>query len=160
MGEHVCDMVDFIFSSVELEPVGHVYEPIRHASIEEARALLLPSLSVPSDHVPVVVDFAVDAAQGPSRRQPMALKRLAGRPQMAIGAEDAPMELDALAQPLRGHLATQLCMLRTLHNSLSPLTTTPLLLEALQKKRAAGGMIAEMIGAGANVNACDEEGRS
>lgn len=58
IGLHALYLIDHIyFGKRWLNLVGHVREPLLYASPEEATASLLPSLAMPSDHCPVIVDL-------------------------------------------------------------------------------------------------------
>mmetsp|Transcript_21968 Transcript_21968/g.52695 ORF Transcript_21968/g.52695 Transcript_21968/m.52695 type:complete len:597 (-) Transcript_21968:861-2651(-) len=58
IGEHVFGVVDHIYYSASggMEFEAHVAPPLEYESSEAMRHLL-PSLDMPSDHVPVIVDF-------------------------------------------------------------------------------------------------------
>ena len=186
IGEHICDLVDLIFSSAELEPLGHVFRPITYASVEEACALLLPSLSIPSDHVPLVFDFAFAttrrqqaklwAARSSARLRPtpgsqpimppslpplLQAAQAADRPRplrvLAASAAPATAALDQLH--LHGGLATQIGQLRCAKSSLSPFAASALLLDKLQG-RFVPDSCGELIGLGADVNGRDDSGGS
>jgi len=57
IGEHMCHVIDHIFFSTEFSMIEHAFEPHRFEDKDLAAAELLPSLAVPSDHYPVIVDF-------------------------------------------------------------------------------------------------------
>ncbi|KAL1503443.1 hypothetical protein AB1Y20_011931 [Prymnesium parvum] len=55
-GKHVLGVVDHIYYSGGMEFMQHVAAPLEFER-SEAKRHLLPSLEMPSDHVPVIVDF-------------------------------------------------------------------------------------------------------
>lgn len=57
MGEHAYGLVDHIFFGPDFTLKQHAWEPLVHESVEKAHEQLLPSLAIPSDHLPVVVDL-------------------------------------------------------------------------------------------------------
>jgi len=57
IGEHMCHVIDHIFFSTEFSMIEHAFEPPRFEDKNLAAASLLPSLAIPSDHYPVIVDF-------------------------------------------------------------------------------------------------------
>merc|ERR1712216_868813 len=57
IGHHAYELIDHVFYSEGLELVEHVLEPRVHPSRAAAIDDLIPSLSNPSDHYPVVVDI-------------------------------------------------------------------------------------------------------
>mmetsp|Transcript_261 Transcript_261/g.608 ORF Transcript_261/g.608 Transcript_261/m.608 type:complete len:518 (+) Transcript_261:122-1675(+) len=60
IGLHAHYLIDHIyFGTSWLNHVAHVRPPLGHATAEEALSSLLPTLCNPSDHVPVIVDFAI-----------------------------------------------------------------------------------------------------
>ncbi|KAL1503429.1 hypothetical protein AB1Y20_011917 [Prymnesium parvum] len=56
IGEHACGVIDHIYYSGGMEFEAHVASPLEYERSEATRHLL-PSLEMPSDHVPVIVDF-------------------------------------------------------------------------------------------------------
>lgn len=56
MGEHAYGLVDHIFFGPDFTLKQHAWEPLVHGSVEKAHEQLLPSLEIPSDHLPVIVD--------------------------------------------------------------------------------------------------------
>ena len=58
MGEHHCEVIDHIFIApkASAERLSHVSPPHFYESDEAARAELMPSMAVPSDHAPLIVD--------------------------------------------------------------------------------------------------------
>ena len=62
VGEHMLQVIDHIFYVGE--PLGrseHAWGPVTYATVAESYAHLLPSISCPSDHLPLVIDFAFPA---------------------------------------------------------------------------------------------------
>ena len=62
VGEHMLRVIDHIFYVGE--PLGrseHAWGPVTYATVAESHAHLLPSISCPSDHLPLVIDFAFPA---------------------------------------------------------------------------------------------------
>lgn len=57
IGEHFFQVIDHVFFSSALSLVRHVMPPLAYASAEDAQGRLLPSISIPSDHAPVIVDM-------------------------------------------------------------------------------------------------------
>ena len=57
IGEHVCLISDYIYFSPHLSMLRHAIPPATYSSEADALRELLPSLSVPSDHMPVACDF-------------------------------------------------------------------------------------------------------
>ncbi|KAL1530872.1 hypothetical protein AB1Y20_001766 [Prymnesium parvum] len=57
IGEHTYGAVDDIFISAGVSLRQHAWGPLTYESQEEARTHLLPSLDIPSDHAPVLVDL-------------------------------------------------------------------------------------------------------
>ncbi|KAL1503550.1 hypothetical protein AB1Y20_012029 [Prymnesium parvum] len=57
IGEHTYGAVDDIFISGGVSLRQHAWGPLTYESQEEARTHLLPSLDIPSDHAPVLVDL-------------------------------------------------------------------------------------------------------
>uniref|UniRef100_A0A7S0QW63 Nocturnin n=1 Tax=Pyramimonas obovata TaxID=1411642 RepID=A0A7S0QW63_9CHLO len=60
IGEHACGAIDNIVFSKHLAVAQFAWKPLTYATEEEALEDLLPSLNVPSDHMPVIVDFKLD----------------------------------------------------------------------------------------------------
>eukprot|EP00959_Pyramimonas_sp_CCMP1952_P150054 3139869-Pyramimonas_sp.AAC.1 len=60
IGEHACGAIDNIVFSKHLSLAQFAWEPLKYKTHEEALEDLLPSLNVPSDHMPVIVDFELD----------------------------------------------------------------------------------------------------
>lgn len=56
IGEHMCHVIDHVFFSSAFSFVQHALL-ISYVNVEEARRNLLPSLAIPSDHIPLVLDF-------------------------------------------------------------------------------------------------------
>ena len=57
----MCHLIDHIyFSGLQFE--RHAWGPTTYSSLTDARKQLIPSLTLPSDHFPVVVDFSLLAA--------------------------------------------------------------------------------------------------
>ena len=67
IGEHVYHTVDHIFCSEQLEFVSMAYDPLILGGQEMALQHLLPSYAVPSDHAPVIADFAFATDEVESR---------------------------------------------------------------------------------------------
>jgi len=57
VGYHACACTDHIFFTDGLEMMSHAYRPVICKSPGDLLHSLLPSVDVPSDHYPVVVDF-------------------------------------------------------------------------------------------------------
>ena len=57
IGKHVCGVIDHVFFSRHFLGSRHAWLPLTYATPADARRDLLPSLSIPSDHAPVVVDL-------------------------------------------------------------------------------------------------------
>ena len=57
VGLHAYYLIDHVYYSQPFKFVRHALPPLRYESKESARTQLLPSLAVPSDHAPVIVDF-------------------------------------------------------------------------------------------------------
>ncbi|MGA1354780.1 MAG: hypothetical protein ACO32I_08430, partial [Candidatus Limnocylindrus sp.] len=64
IGEHVFGAIDGVFYSSGVSLLQHVWGPLRYASAEEAAKDLLPSLDVPSDHAPLIVDLTMSLDTG------------------------------------------------------------------------------------------------
>ena len=62
IGQHAYGLIDHIFFSAPFSMVRHACPPLVYASQAVARKHLLPSLGVPSDHVPVIVDLELPLA--------------------------------------------------------------------------------------------------
>lgn len=59
IGEHMCHIIDHVFFTEGFEMQKHALNPLLYDSDTEACSHLLPSLAIPSDHAPVVVDFSL-----------------------------------------------------------------------------------------------------
>ena len=58
IGGHAYQLIDHVFYSEPLTLKRHVCAPLHHENGKaDARSQLLPSLGIPSDHMPVIVDF-------------------------------------------------------------------------------------------------------
>jgi len=58
MGDHALHLIDHIFFNPRaFELQGHVFRPVHFASPSDALPHMLPTLAMPSDHLPVVVDL-------------------------------------------------------------------------------------------------------
>eukprot|EP00959_Pyramimonas_sp_CCMP1952_P234243 4894517-Pyramimonas_sp.AAC.1 len=55
--EFATGAVDNIYFTAELDMMQYAWEPLAYSSVVEAHEHLLPSLAVPSDHAPSLVDF-------------------------------------------------------------------------------------------------------
>mmetsp|Transcript_92329 Transcript_92329/g.275435 ORF Transcript_92329/g.275435 Transcript_92329/m.275435 type:complete len:479 (+) Transcript_92329:2-1438(+) len=59
IGEHFCHVIDHIFLSSALSLTQHALAPLSYPSMAEAQGKLLPSVGMPSDHAPVIVDLSL-----------------------------------------------------------------------------------------------------
>lgn len=66
VGLHVCACTDHIFFTEGLEAAAHAYGPVTAKTNRDALHSLLPSIAVPSDHYPVVVDFSFRSTIAPA----------------------------------------------------------------------------------------------
>jgi hypothetical protein len=66
VGLHACACTDHIFFTKGLEAPTHAYGPVTAKSTKDALHSLLPSIAVPSDHYPVVVDFCFRPTVAPA----------------------------------------------------------------------------------------------
>ena len=60
IGLHAYHVIDHIFyndGETMVQGDAHVIAPVRYGELEQALSALLPTLEMPSDHYPVVVDF-------------------------------------------------------------------------------------------------------
>eukprot|EP00308_Calcidiscus_leptoporus_P009039 CAMPEP_0119353770 /NCGR_PEP_ID=MMETSP1334-20130426/2870_1 /TAXON_ID=127549 /ORGANISM="Calcidiscus leptoporus, Strain RCC1130" /LENGTH=444 /DNA_ID=CAMNT_0007367139 /DNA_START=83 /DNA_END=1417 /DNA_ORIENTATION=+ len=57
IGQHACGVIDHVFFSTAYVRSRHAWPPLAYSTKAEARRDLLPSLGIPSDHTPVVVDL-------------------------------------------------------------------------------------------------------
>jgi hypothetical protein len=60
IGLHAYHVIDHIFyndGETMVQDNAHVIAPVRYGELEQALSALLPTLEMPSDHYPVVVDF-------------------------------------------------------------------------------------------------------
>mmetsp|Transcript_6969 Transcript_6969/g.12318 ORF Transcript_6969/g.12318 Transcript_6969/m.12318 type:complete len:453 (+) Transcript_6969:1-1359(+) len=64
IGEHMCHVIDHIFFSSEFSMIEHAFPPLCYESVDDAAADLLPTLAIPSDHSPVIVDFQCKLSAG------------------------------------------------------------------------------------------------
>jgi len=60
IGEHAIGAIDNVIFSKHCSREQFAWEPLKYATKAEALDDLLPSLNVPSDHMPVIVDFKIN----------------------------------------------------------------------------------------------------
>jgi hypothetical protein len=78
------------------EPLGrseHAWGPVTYATVAESHAHLLPSISCPSDHLPLVIDFAFPAVPpAPAVAEPAAevIAPTESAPEVIAPTESAP----------------------------------------------------------------------
>jgi len=58
VGSHAYELIDHVYYSSQLHLHGHALQPVCYENMDLARTDLIPSVQNPSDHLPVLVDFA------------------------------------------------------------------------------------------------------
>eukprot|EP00965_Chrysotila_dentata_P077494 2558194-Pleurochrysis_carterae.AAC.3 len=59
IGQHAFGVIDHVFFWPPFSSATHAIDPIRFPTLADARRYLLPSLAMPSDHMPVLVDLSL-----------------------------------------------------------------------------------------------------
>ena len=62
IGHHAYALIDHIYFSRHFAFIRHACSPLAYSSRKEARMHLIPSLDMPSDHAPVIVDLTLPLA--------------------------------------------------------------------------------------------------
>eukprot|EP00939_MAST-03C_sp_MAST-3C-sp1_P003027 g3027.t1 len=57
IGAHAYELIDHVWYTKDVELLQHAFGPRRYHSQEEAKLFLMPDVLIPSDHLPVIVDF-------------------------------------------------------------------------------------------------------
>ena len=69
VGEHMNGIIDHVYFNGGLELLRHAWGPVVHATPAEAQSGLIPTLDMPSDHAPVIVDLE-DTPERPRAEAP------------------------------------------------------------------------------------------